>query len=889
MVHREILPNGLTVVVRELSGAPAVALNLWVRSGSGADPEELAGVSHFLEHLLFKGRGSDGPLDLALEVQAMGGYLNAETGVDHTAFHQIVPVEGWARVLDGQACVVSSPDFDDAAVEIERKVIIEEARSSERDPWGFLWRRLMETAFVRHPCRRPVLGTPGTLARISHSDLVAHHRRMCRPSNLVQVIVGDVDAREAVYRCADAYSAFGSAGGGGDAPTPEASSRGRRGVPGGGAPVEPPQGALRSRGFVGDLRQPYLAVSFHTVPVLHEDSPPLDVLAALLGGGRSSRLSRSLRLTQGVVSDVSVGQVGMSDVGALVVRAVVSGGDADGVTRGVFRELESLRRQAPSAGEMAKILRRLEASYAIEHETVEAVAWTLGSFEAYGDSRYAETYIDHLAAVTREDVVRVARMYLTPENATVVAYVPYGGVVTAGDRSREVDALVREAVRGIEAPAVAEPASGWRAAPFSRPEVLAERAAPVSSRRSIPGGGTLIGCEIGGLPIVSVALGFRGGLVDEPDGLLGSTYVLQKLLTRGTRDLTALELADLMEGLGSGIATASDRDGFGLGATVLSIRLKDALPLLMNVAAEPGLRAEDFAAVRSEVVAEIGEIEDHPGHLATHLLMPLLFPGHAYGRPLRGTRETLGRLSLDDVRARHRDLCEPARLAVCLAGDFPADWVGGEVAGMAARLARAPSTAPARTLGVWSRPSGRVDVDGPCMPQSTVLVGFGAPPAGSDDSVAMRVLSTALSMMGGRLWQALRERRPHAYAVHATHLALAEGGGLIVHATSEPGSEEQVQDAILREATDIASRGLRAPEIDRARRHLAGALGISLERRAARAASYAMAEVLGLGYERVERLPWIIRGVTDEDVARVAGEYLEPSRGFASVAVRGRA
>jgi zinc protease len=888
MVHRETLPNGLTVVVRELPGAPAVALSLWMRSGSGADPEELAGVSHFLEHLLFKGRGSSGPRDLALEVQAMGGFLNAETGVDHTAFYQVVPVESWTRVLDGQACVVSSPDFDHAAVETERKVIIEEARSSERDPWGFLWRRLMETAFVVHPCRRPVLGTPGTLARISHADLVAHHRWTCRPGNLAQVIVGDVDAREAVRRCADLYGSLGSA----RAEAPGAGEE-ARGGPGREQTTEPPQDALRSRGFVGDLKQPYLAVSFHTVPVLHEDSPPLDVLAALLGGGRSSRLSRSLRLTQGIVSDVSAGHVGMSDVGALAVRAVVSGGDADGVTSGVFREIESLRRQAPSAGEMAKILRRLEASYAIEHETAEAIGWTLGSFEAYGDCGYAETYVDRLAAVTCEDVVRVARTYLAPGNATVVTYVPRGGKMTVGDRSSEVDALVMGTVRGAETAVVREPACGWRAAPFARPTVIAERTAPASSRTGLPGGGTLVGCRIGGLPLVSVALGFRGGLVDEPDGILGSTYLLQKLLVRGTRDLTALELADLMEGLGSAIATASDRDGFGFGATVLSSMLEDALPLLMSVAAEPGLRADDFAAVRTEVAAEIGEIEDHPGRLAMHLLMPLLFPEHGYGRPLRGTRETLGRLSLDDVRARHRCLCDPSRLAVCLAGDFPADRVGREVAGMATRLAGAadcaPSAVSARSGPVRLRPSGRVDVEGPRMPQSAILVGFAAPPAGSDDSVAMRVLSTGLSMMGGRLWRALRERPPHAYAVHATHLALLEGGGLIVHATSQPGSEEQVLAAILREATDVASRGLAAPEADRARNHLAGALGISLERRAARAGGYAMAEVMGLGYERVERLPQIVRGVTNDDVARVAREYLEPSRGFASVTVRGKA
>ncbi len=207
---------------------------------------------------------------------------------------------------------------------------------------------------------------------------------------------------------------------------------------------------------------------------------------------------------------------------------------------------------------------------------------------------------------------------------------------------------------------------------------------------------------------------------------------------------------------------------------------------------------------------------------------------------------------------------------------------------MAAGLARASAAAPSGSRAV-ARPSGSVDVDGPQVPQSAVLVGFSAPSAGSDDSVAMRVLSTALSMMGGRLWRALRERPPHAYAVYASHLALVEGGGLIVHATSQPGSEERVLDAILGEAADVASGGLTAPEIDRARRHLAGALGISLERRSTRAAGYAMAEVMGLGYERVERLPDMVRGITDEDVARVARKYLDPSRGHASVAVRGKA
>lgn len=867
MVHREVLPSGLTVLVRELPGAPAVALNLWVRSGSRDDPGGGAGTSHFLEHLLFRGRGPHGDVDLAREVQDLGGYLNGGTSVDHTAFYQIVSAQHWRRVLAAQAAVAMSPVFDRGDVDVERRIIVEEARSAEREPWSLLWRRTAETVFLEHPCRVPVLGTEETLPAITLESLLAHHARTYRAGNLVQVIVGDVDAREAVTCAEQVYGGLAAGASERDA-----------------AEQEPQQSALRACGLEGDLTQTYACVAYRTVPVLHPDAPALDALASLLGSGKSSRLSRSLRISRGLVSEVEAGHVGFRDAGVLVVRAVLAAGSTEDVLAEVFSEIERLRCEPASPAEMEKNRRRLEAGYAIEHETAESIAWTLGAYETEGDVAYAEEYVDRLAAVTQDDLLRVAREYLGHERASVLAYGPQSAL--PGDLAAAA-ARAALAAGATHAGRLAESRAGWQPAPFARPMVLAERGPVATDRRRLPGGGTLIASRVSGLPLVSVALGFRGGSALEPDDQAGVTYVLQKLLARGTTSLTASELADRMEGLGSAITTTADRDGLGLGATVLSKHLEEAVDLLSDVAAEPGLRDEDLENVRAEVLAEIGEVEDHPDRLAMLLLLPLVFPGHPYGRALRGTRDTVGRLDAASVRAWHARLCSARSLVLCLAGDIG----GGNVPGSAAPEGGADVAPPGHPTGtpVETRPAGRADVDRGGAPQSTVAVGFGAPADGAADSPAARVLSVGLSMMGGRLWRALRERPPHAYSVHASYLALAHGGAMVVQATSQPGSEDQVVESVLREARSVVRSGLGQDELARARQHLAGGLEISLERRATRAAAYAMAEVRGNGYEWVDRMPELVRGVTGDDVARLAAGHVDPDRGFAVAVIRGKA
>lgn len=867
MVRREVLPNGIRVLVRELKGSPVVALNLWVGSGSADEPDELGGLAHFTEHMLFRPGGGPGAVDLAQTAQDAGGYLNAETGCDHTVYYQVVPPDRWVDVLAAQARVIADPVFDPEDVDDERSVIVDEARCAEADPASFLWHRLMETAFRSHPCRRPVVGVEATLARISADDLERYHRRHYVPANMVQVIVGDVD-HDRVLAVAEESLA------------PIVSRDFTRSAIGEEAPT-----TVRARCYTGPWEQSSVGVAFHAPPVLHADVPVIDVACGLLGIGRSSRFRKSLQTRDGLVSGVQSGVIAYRDVGMVTITAAVVGNDVDRVVEGVFVELERIRAEPVAADELDKMLRRLEAGYVLEHETAGSIAGGLGLFETLGDYRRFEEYVDRLAAVTPHDVMRVAREYLCPATAAVVTYVPGGPGARPRDTSDVIARVAEEAA--ARAPGwVAESAGTWGAArAFERPMILAERAASAATREQVAGGPTLVFSESRALPIVSVAAAFRGGFTDEPDDLSGVTYLTQKLLLRGTADLTANDVADAIEALGSAMATAIERDGFGLGMTVLKDHSRQGMTILRDVLTAPSFPADQLDLVRGEVLTEISQLSDHPLRRAMLLMLPLAFPGHRYGRPLRGTPETVARLSVADVRRWYRRAFDPRNIIVCAVGDLDRGAMRGAVERLAAAL---PEGEPSRGLTpVASGPSGRTDVFHAGSRQSTVALALRGPRAGTRDEAVMRVICRAESMMGGRLWRALREGPPFAYAVGASLIALRGGGAVFAHVTAPPGQEEAALAALNAEFLRLADEGLSAEELGRAKRHLGGMMAISMERGAARAAAYAMAEATGAGCEQVDRMPDLVRSITNEDVAGVADRCFGAGEGRGAVILRG--
>ena len=399
-VRRKVLANGLEVLVREDHGTPVVALNFFVRLGSLNEDRSIAGWSHGVEHMLFKGTDRRGPGDIAREIQDAGGQMNAGTGYESTNYYIILPAANFDRALDIHADVLRHSAFDEHELEKERQVLIKENEMYRDRPGGFglTWEALLETAFTRHRYGRPIGGPDENLLRTARGEVLAHKRKYYVPSNITYVVVGDVDA-ETVFRKMEA------ALGDWEAPpvTPDRS------------PVEPSQTAFRFRGMSGDVGKSYVKLGFHIPEELNPETDALLVLAHILASGRTSRLYRRVREEQNLIYGASVMQVTGRDPGYLVFEFTCDPAKTDAALEAVLAETLAFREEPVTAEELDRTLHSVRADTVATLETMEGQASMLGHYALLGDYRLAGTYLDRIAGVDAGRIRAAARRVLSLE------------------------------------------------------------------------------------------------------------------------------------------------------------------------------------------------------------------------------------------------------------------------------------------------------------------------------------------------------------------------------------------------------------------------------------------------------------------------------------------
>lgn len=408
-VARHVLPNGITVLVKEVYPASVVSLSIWSRVGSLDETDERAGISHFLEHMLFKGTPRRPVGRIAQEIHSLGGYLNGFTSYDCTCYWIVLPSRCFSTALDIETDAILHPLLDPDEIAKESKVIVEELKMYEDRPDSYCYQQLMSTAFTVHRYRRPIVGYEDVVLRTTAAELHEHYERFYRPNNLCVTVVGDVRAERAV---AEIEQMLGHL-------RPGEVQRDA-------VEAEPPQLAFRARHLEGELATAHLQMGFHTPTVFDDDIFACDILASVLGEGRSSRLYRRLRERDGLVSGVGASVFSEKHPGLFIVDATVSTDRLDAVHDAVCEEIARVAEVGVDEAEVRKAKNMVEAGYVFAQETVEGQGRKLGYYEMLGDYRLAERYVERLYEVTPDDVMRAARTYLTPDRCSLVTYRPKG-------------------------------------------------------------------------------------------------------------------------------------------------------------------------------------------------------------------------------------------------------------------------------------------------------------------------------------------------------------------------------------------------------------------------------------------------------------------------------
>lgn len=389
-------PNGLRVYLKEDHQWPLVSAHAWVRVGSIDESPAQAGMAHVLEHMVFKGTTHLEAAEISSAVEALGGAMNAETTKEYTHYYVDVPSAGTSEAIHLLGELLHQAVLDPSEWERECPVILEEIKRRNDDPDSLLWDLLNEAVFEEPSLRRPVIGSPETVAAITSGDLRAFYKKHYTAAECVVVVAGDFKTDEMLKRLRGEFEAM---------PGGQANTNRFKGAPG---------GVLRRVAVRKPVKQTYLAFGFPTPPAAHPDHEALDLVAGILGDGRNSRLVSSLREKKRLVWSISAANMTHQGPGLFAIFAEADSKKSRKLPPALNHLLKNLLEQPPTSSELERVKNMIHTSWLQGYETYHSQASTLGLFAIDDHLDRLKRYLPKLLGLTRRHLSEVIETYFHP-------------------------------------------------------------------------------------------------------------------------------------------------------------------------------------------------------------------------------------------------------------------------------------------------------------------------------------------------------------------------------------------------------------------------------------------------------------------------------------------
>jgi zinc protease len=825
---------------------------LYYPVGSYDESNGKTGLAHFVEHMLFKGteRFPKGQIDRLAFVAA--GQSNAETGEDNTHYWFAFPSDRWDLALAIESDRMQGATFDPHEVEAERHVIAEERAREQESPFGRLDQAHLTASYVRHPYRNPILGWPDDLARISVDDLKSFYHQHYRPDGAVLVIVGDVEASQALD-AAESHFAGLSSGPVSTIPPSFSEPRqvGRRDF----SMVEPESVA---RGLFG----------WHTVPLSHPDGPALEILSDLLTCGRRSRLWDHLVEQEKLASWVETGQEGARRAGQFLLQVeAVPGAEPGRIGQSISSVIDRLAEEGPSLAELERSRNRLEAAWRWEQEDLAGLAGGLGQFALNGDWRAWQAQHRAALAVEVEDIRRVASTYLTEANLTVGWSLPRP--------ARSVTVLLPiEAREKEERPTIAQPPTD-RSIALEIPAGPTKLADFAPQKLRLANGMRLLSETRPGTGVVALELFVDAGLLREAKP--GLAYLTGRMLEEGSASKSAEEMAEAIEDVGGALEVGST----GASLRVRAEDLPMAIEWLADLAIRPDFPSDSLAWAKQKMVAELQSDRDDPAFRADLIFRGLVYGNHPYARDPRGTTRETSRLSRLDVIEHHARYFKPDGAYLVAVGDFDQKKLLSLVK---AKFGRWSGSTGAEAVAPRLVRSDRPRVRRVAYPgeQVHILLGHLGVPRSHPDFDALAVADHILGSGPGftdRLSRVIRDELGLAYSVGGgmTDSADIESGMFRIYLGTGPDETDRAVAAVMEQVRLMHQGEFSDEEVDRARQYLAGSWVFDYQTVEQRAERLMELERWGLPLDEPLRWPERISRVTPRKVRQAARTHIDPS------------
>ena len=825
-----VCSNGFTAVVAPQNAFPLVSLQVWIQTGSMHEGEHMgAGLSHLLEHMVFKGTTEFSARQLNERVPELGGMWNAYTSTDRTVFYIDGPAEHWREFLHLLAQLTLHPAFPRDEWERERDVIRREMSMYNDDPQDTAYHALIRTLYKVSPRRVPVIGTKSAFDALSYEDMVNYHRERYVPGNMFLCVAGDVNPGELF---AAVNEEFGTA-----AATPA-----RPVVP----ITEPRQWGPRTHRC--EFAQPTstLMLAWRVPCSNHADAAAISLLGSILGDGRSAWLYKRFHDELALAHDVSLMPIPeRNGEGALVLEFDVDRDKRDTLRDAVLEFMAAL--PAADFDEARRRSRRMMLTGRLRGlSTVQGVANVLGiSWHLSRNPGSMEEWDAALSHVTNDEIARVAAAYFTPDRLVEVSVDPTGSNADETATSANAD--------------------------NNAPET-----------HTLPNGLRVVTRVDKRVPLAYAEIVFGAGSQTETEQNAGINSLLAECLLKGTTTRNAEQLANEVENLGGAISSAAGNNTFNISIRGMTGDLPTLLELLADATLHPTLPAEVIENEKNAMIADIMDDEEDPAALAFRRLRHLCFGNVSYGNHRDGTVKSVQSLTREALLAQHARLVCAQNAVLAVAGDINPAAV---VAAAAELFGNMPAGAPAeRTATPTQMPANATEILD--KEQAVLVLAVPASTALSDTAPAQLLFEEWCRDMTGPLFDEIREKRGLAYYAAAASLLGVDAGCLYFYLGTAPEQLDEARCVLEATLNRLAREGMPADALERARSTALTARVLSLQSCGKRCSGMAVNTLLGLGADYDDRVPDMLRAVTPESMNRFLAGVLSPATTRTWISVR---
>lgn len=887
VIHR-YLDHGMEVYLHPVDFAPIANLQVVVKAGSIDETDDVAGVAHVLEHMLFKGSElypASG--DIAGRVESAGGDMNAYTTFDHTTYYLTAPAafafEGASLLLD----MVSRSLLDPGELSRELEVIVEEIRRGRDNPSSVMFHQLYGELFQGTRLGRPIIGFEEVVSKFTRAQVLGFYQRWYCPNNMLFIAAGDFDSEKLFAHLQQAGRHFNPA----SLPARERPMQ----------ELTPQEGGVRAVLKRGPYQEARVQLALRGPGLEDESAAAWEMFATVLGHGDSSRLAQAVRDDAQLVTAIDASfspyryPSGVMNIG-FFGRAE----SANEAFRSILLELDRLAHEAPSHPELTRVLNMVRAEHVYARESVEGIARNAGmALQTSLKLGFDDIYLKRLGEVTPaiiQETARKAAAALRDGKGVISVAVaqdaPGAETLTEeGLRSLVREIFPKKAV-GAEAGDArsADPRPGDRNArtSFAKPShrVSARNDAVQQFRFPLPDGlpELRVNYRVSRrLPIASGALVWQGGNRMEAREKAGTGWLASQMLTRGTRKQSYKAFVEELEMKAASVHAACGVDTFSLRFDALAEHAGRTFEMMRDCLLRPSFQSDEWERAQRESLETLTAQKDSPGARLSRVSGPLLYEGHPYGKPSLGTLETVGKLELQDAMRFWSGQLQTGTLVLTLAGDVDPERFAHLLAqDLVDFLAEARAAAPGFELKEFDRARldalrptrGRVGYDPFEREQAHISVAFRAVPLSDPRRTSLEVASNILGGQGGRLFLDLRDKQSLAYSVGASQSPSLLGGLFSTYiGTAAPKAKEAIT-GLKQHLMRLALEPVLPAELDRAKQSLIGGQAIDSQHHSTQATQLAMSDVYGLDFDNFLAFEDRVRAVTAESIREVFTDLL---------------